>query len=67
MKIFINRHSKVIATGSNLQQLLNDMCMQSQKGIAVAVNEQVFQKSDWENHRLKENDQVMIIKATQGG
>jgi sulfur carrier protein len=37
------------------------------KGIAIAVNFTVIQKSDWGKTKLKENDNITIIKATQGG
>lgn len=37
------------------------------KGIAVAVNEIIIFKSQWDSHRLKHGDEIMVIKATQGG
>jgi sulfur carrier protein len=36
-------------------------------GIAVAVNQNIITKSDWNNTILNNNDEVLIIKATQGG
>jgi sulfur carrier protein len=37
------------------------------KGIAVALNEMVVPKQNWETVTLKENDSVEIIHAVQGG
>ena len=37
------------------------------KGIAIAVNQTVISKSEWSKTQLKENDNIAIIKATQGG
>ena len=37
------------------------------KGIAVAVNNIVIPKSNWEITLLKENDSILIINASQGG
>ena len=37
------------------------------KGIAIAVNQTVISKSEWNKTQLKENDNITIIKATQGG
>ena len=36
-------------------------------GIAVAINENIITKSDWNSTQLKNNDEILIIKATQGG
>ena len=41
--------------------------MPSINGIALAVNEKVVPKTEWEKFLLKENDKIIIIKATQGG
>jgi len=39
----------------------------SSKGIAIALNNAVISKSNWQTTQLKENDNIMIITATQGG
>lgn len=39
----------------------------AQNGIAVAVNQNIISKSDWEEIALSQNDEVLIITATQGG
>ena len=38
-----------------------------QNGIAVAVNEAIVPKSLWGETSLQANDNLLIIKATQGG
>lgn len=38
-----------------------------QNGIAVAVNNTVIPKINWENIRISNNDNILIIQATQGG
>jgi len=37
------------------------------KGIAIAINNEVIPKNSWENHLLREQDNVTIITATAGG
>jgi sulfur carrier protein len=37
------------------------------RGIAVAVNECVVRKSEWEKHQLLDGDRVEIVRAVQGG
>ncbi len=38
-----------------------------EKGIAVAVNQNVIPKNLWSATTLKNEDQILIITATQGG
>jgi sulfur carrier protein len=37
------------------------------RGIAIAVNQNVIPKKEWDNFPLKDKDSVLIIKAAQGG
>ncbi len=53
--------------GSNLNQLLLDVNLAETKGIAVAVNNKVIPRNEWNTHKLNENDSITIIRATQGG
>ena len=41
--------------------------MLEKKGIAVAVNNVVVAKNAWSGFELKENDKILVIKASQGG
>ena len=36
-------------------------------GMAVAVNDSVLQRKQWNSFELSEQDRVEIIRATQGG
>jgi len=67
MTITINKEPKTIGTDSGLLQLLKDIKLTDQKGVAIAVNDQVITRNNWEQFQLKENDKIIIIKATQGG
>jgi sulfur carrier protein len=66
MEITINNETKIIDQ-SNLLSVISSVLGDKTKGIAVAVNQTVIPKTSWETTELKENDKVMIIKATQGG
>lgn len=67
MEIILNNQPKEIATQCSVQHLLNEMLGEKQKGIAVAVNNTVIPKINWAIVSLNVNDEVLIIKATQGG
>jgi sulfur carrier protein len=67
MRITLNDQSKEIVTPCSIQLLLNEILGEKQKGIAVAVNNAVIPKASWEGFSLNAKDEVLIIKATQGG
>ncbi|MFL5727855.1 MAG: sulfur carrier protein ThiS [Cytophagaceae bacterium] len=67
MNLFVNNEKKEIQNPLNIAGLLGEIKLHSAKGIAVAINNEVIPKSDWEKYSLKENDKVTIIRATQGG
>jgi sulfur carrier protein len=67
MDILINNQKHTVTDNSSLQTIVNIQLGEKQKGVAVAVNDNVIPKLNWENHILKSNDHILIIKATQGG
>ena len=62
----INSQSEQIPKETNLSQLITLKNITT-RGIAIAVNKKVVSRSKWETYQLKENDNILIIKATQGG
>ncbi len=67
MTIQYNNQNIEISEGTTLQQFVFDQVGDKLNGIAVAVNSEVKSKTDWESTFLLPNDDVLIIKATQGG
>ena len=67
MEITFNTHPKQIQEQSSVQIIINDLIGEKQKGIAVAVNETVVPKAQWDSYELQPSDKVLVIKATQGG
>jgi sulfur carrier protein len=66
MNIFFNGEEKS-TNAHNILEFLKEIDISEQKGIAVALNQEVISKSDWEKIQITENDQIIIIRATQGG
>jgi sulfur carrier protein len=66
MKLKVNNKPSEFQ-GSYLNQLLLDINLAETKGIAVAVNNKVISRNEWNTHTLNENDIITIIRATQGG
>lgn len=66
MTVFVNQEEKTITDNSSLSVLLQSVDIKP-IGIAIAVNQNVIPKDSWDEFVLNENDQVMLIRATQGG
>jgi sulfur carrier protein len=68
MELKINNQTKQFATDSlTVQTLLDLEIPEKQNGIAVAINNTVIPKSNWNSHPIQETDDILIISATQGG
>ena len=65
MKVFVN--DKEVETGAtNLSQLSQELNLPA-AGIAVAVNNRMIPRTEWDPHPLAEGDKVIVIKAVCGG
>lgn len=67
MEITFNNHTRQIEAKSSIQNALDIWIGEKTKGIAVAVNETVIPKIQWDSYELQDNDIILVIKATQGG
>ncbi len=67
MEITVNQQVYQITHNCNIQQLFKDVLQQTHQGLAIAINQNIIPKSQWESHLLQPGDQIIIIKATQGG
>ena len=67
MEIRVNEIKKEIPEQCSLFWLANNELGEKQNGVAIAVNNTVIPKKEWTNYLLKDQDNVLIIKATQGG
>ncbi|MGL1889589.1 MAG: sulfur carrier protein ThiS [Reichenbachiella sp.] len=66
MTIRVNDQALEIQGDFNILQLL-DQIQSPTDGIAVAIDDTIVLKEQWASQTLTENDQVLIIQATQGG
>ncbi|SQD79209.1 sulfur carrier protein ThiS [Moritella yayanosii] len=65
MKLIINDEIKNLAVTS-ITSLLTVLA-QPEKGIAVAVNQTIITRQNWDDFQLSENDQVTLFQAIAGG
>lgn len=67
MQITLNNKTQTVSENTSLYDIVFSQLGDKQKGIAVAVNDSVIPKANWEKYIIQSNDTVLIIKATQGG
>ena len=67
VSVFVNNKNHSLGSAINLFSLLKELKIDSSNGIAIAVNEIVIPKSEWEKYKLKNNDKIILIKAAAGG
>lgn len=66
MQFFVNDQPLSSETPLTLEQLLEQI-NQTDKGVALAINQQIVSRSRWPCKRIEEGDRITLIKATAGG
>lgn len=66
MKVQVNNKEVELNPDSTLVQLTAQLEL-TVSGIAIAVNNRMIPRTEWESFSLHENDSVVIIKAACGG
>lgn len=64
--INVNNTIHQLEVNTSIAQLLSTL-KSPVNGIAVAINNTVIPKYNWTETELKDNDDILIIQATQGG
>ncbi len=65
--IYINDKAHPLEGTQSLTDLFVSLQLKVDKGIAVALNNNVIPRAEWNNKTVKANDRLILIKATQGG
>ncbi|MCD8387375.1 MAG: sulfur carrier protein ThiS [Bacteroidales bacterium] len=66
MQIIVNDEKQEVAEGLTLAQLVKELNV-PERGTAVALNDKIAKRADWEAIVLNPNDNVLIISAAYGG
>lgn len=66
MKVQVNNKEVEITPTSTITQLTTLLELPKQ-GIAIAVNNKMIPRTEWDNFSLQESDRLVIIKAACGG
>lgn len=66
MKVTVNSKETEVLDGCTLAQLALSLEL-PERGVAVAVNNRMIPRTQWESHVLQPNDSLVVIKAACGG
>lgn len=66
MKIKVNNKEMDFDTAITIHQLARQLELPD-KGVAIAVNNKMITRAEWDTFSVQENDAVVIIKAACGG
>jgi sulfur carrier protein len=67
MTIKFNHQLVDLPDNATLLDFLVAVNLHEATGLAVAVHQKVISKTNWSSHVLNHHDDIMVIKATQGG
>jgi sulfur carrier protein len=66
MRIFFNEQ-QLETNATSLLGVMEEQQLAEKKGIAVAVNEEVIARAQWEELPVAEDDTILVITAAAGG
>ncbi|WGE66204.1 sulfur carrier protein ThiS [Actinobacillus equuli subsp. equuli] len=66
MQIFINNQPLDVAENTSIQTALA-LSQTNLQGVAVALNQQIVPKNEWQNYLLQEGAKLIVFKAIAGG
>lgn len=67
VEVSINQEKFQISDSGTLADVLPLLYIRQPDGIAIAVNDNIIPKGEWEKYPLKAQDKIFVIRATQGG
>lgn len=67
IKVFLNDLELSILERKTLYSFLEENDLINEKGIAIALNDNIIRKEDWTKNILANNDRILVVIATQGG
>ncbi|RLR67608.1 sulfur carrier protein ThiS [Pseudomonas aeruginosa] len=66
MKILVNDESLSLDMPVTISQLLIQLS-QPPIGVAIAINEMIIPRENWEKHLINDGDTILLFQAIAGG
>ncbi|XZF15482.1 sulfur carrier protein ThiS [Chitinophagaceae bacterium MMS25-I14] len=67
MHIYINSKLQEIPATATVTEVLQLLDITALQGTAIAVNNNIISRQDWDAHALQPDDRLTLIRAAQGG
>ena len=67
MVYYVNDAPHEMAAPCTVAEALRRLDLAGSRGVAVAVNDAVVPRTEWDTHPLQPHDRLTLIRATQGG
>jgi sulfur carrier protein len=69
IQITVNGLGEQYSVGTSLKDILlsREITVESAKGIAVAVNDRIIRRADWNTVQIEQGANIEIVTARQGG
>jgi sulfur carrier protein len=67
MQVTINKQTYQFDENTSLEKAIETLELKETNGIALALNEEIIPKSNWQNTILFDEDKIIIIGAVAGG
>tara|TARA_B100001245_G_scaffold231548_1_gene212516 strand:+ start:815 stop:1021 length:207 start_codon:yes stop_codon:yes gene_type:complete len=65
-KLIINGKNTFVLS-KTLLKVLSEINIINNQNIAIAVNEEVIEKNNWKNYKIKSGDIIEIVRPLKGG
>ncbi|NDL00972.1 sulfur carrier protein ThiS [Photorhabdus bodei] len=66
MKITVNDQPMKLMAPLAIQQLLEQLD-RTQPGMALAINQIIIPRSEWNTHQINDGDNILLFQAIAGG
>lgn len=66
-RIQVNGEAHRVGETCSVAELLEQLDIRAQRGVAVALNAAIVPRSEWPTTQLKDGDEIEILQAAQGG
>ncbi|CDH05050.1 C-terminally thiocarboxylated form is intermediate sulfur donor in thiazole formation; part of ThiF/ThiS complex; complexes with ThiG also [Xenorhabdus bovienii str. oregonense] len=66
MNIIVNDQPITLSTSMTVQQLLKHV-QRTQSGTALAINQTIIPRSEWNSHQINDGDNILLFQAIAGG
>ena len=67
MQIIINKQAYQFDENTSLESAIETLELKETNGIALALNEEIIPKGEWQKTILFDEDKIIIIGAVAGG